>query len=74
MGVAPGSGVAGATAIQAVGMDCGGKSRHLVSHSLDALHDCEQLLLLRFQDGVLLSQLVAKLGWVCWLHLVRTYC
>ena len=46
----------------------GGEVRHLVGHGLDILHDHEQQLLLELQDGVLLPQLLMKLGWVCWLH------
>ena len=40
----------------------------MVGHILYALHDRQQLLLLRFQDGVLLPKLQLKLGCV-WFRL-----
>ena len=45
-----------------------------MGYGLHTLHHRQQLLLLTLQQSVLLPQLVAKLGLVCWLHVVRVYC
>ena len=70
-GAEPRSVGAGADVVQAAGLGCAAwtavHSRHLLG--LNALHDRYQLLLLRLQHGILLPELLLKLGWVCWFHL-----
>ena len=52
-------------------LEGGGECGDLVGNGLHTLHHRQQLLLLTLQQSVLLTQLVAKLGLVCWLHVVR---